>query len=60
MTYLEGIGLAYIFQAVTQREENGTVSKETPSGQLEVTIANPYEQRFEVGKDYFLNILPIE
>lgn len=50
------------FQAVTsETEENKSWSKWTPSGNLEMHISNPeIFGQFEQGKEYFLDITPVE
>jgi len=50
------------FQAVTaETEENKTWSKWTPTGSLEMYVSNPEVfNQFEEGKEYFLDITPVE
>jgi len=46
----------YVFVAATNGEENKSWSKWTPCGRLEITITNPDAKKFEVGKEYCLDI----
>lgn len=50
------------FTAVTASNEDcKTWSKHTPSGELTMAITNPSAlKNLEVGKDYFLDISPVE
>lgn len=50
------------FTAVTAgKPDCETWSKYTPSGELKMTITNPVAmQHLQVGKDYFLDIVPVE
>jgi hypothetical protein len=42
-------------------KERASFSKATPSGTLEITVSNPaVVGTFEVGKDYYLDLIPVE
>jgi hypothetical protein len=41
-------------------DENNTYAKFSPSGRLELTVANPaLVGRFETGKEYYLDFTPV-
>jgi hypothetical protein len=54
ITEYEGGGKKYDFSAV-HGDENKPWSVYTPSARLEITINNPDAQKFEVGKEYYLD-----
>jgi len=60
ITETENETKTYVFRAAIYGEENKTWSKWTPSGKLEITITNPDAQKFEVGKEYYLDFSPAE
>jgi hypothetical protein len=53
----EGGSKKYEFWAV-YGEDSKPWAKATPNGKLEITIDNPDAQKFEVGKEYYLDFSP--